>query len=92
MDSPLLLGALLAIALTVSYYSWHKERDRIELYYIWIYGVGILALLWQSIASIFLHLSGSVQSINHYFLFAFWLAEAVAWLSLTVQYYMRKRR
>ena len=92
MDSPLLFVALLAVGLAISYYSWRKERDRLELYYTWMSGAGILAIVWQQVASIILHLSGSIQSINHYFLFAFWLAEAVVWLSLTVKYYIRKRR
>jgi hypothetical protein len=55
-------------------------------------GAGLLAIVWQQVASIVLHLSGNVQTINHYFLFAFWLAEAIAWLSITVNYYVRKRR
>jgi len=92
LDNSLLYTALLFIGLMISYYSWHKERDRVDLYYVWICGVGLLAIAWQNVANIFLRLSGPLQSINHYFLFAFWLAEAVVWLSLTVRYYMRKRR
>jgi len=92
MFEPTIEILILFGACVFSYYVWLTEKDRFELYYAWVYGAGVLALLWQTIASIFLHLSGSAQSINHYFLFTFWLAEALVWLSLTIKYYMRKRR
>jgi len=81
MESSLLYIALLLVALGISYYSWHKEHDRKDLYYIWIYGVGILAIAWQTAALDPHHLFGLV-----------WLAEAVAWVVVTIKYYRKKRR
>ncbi len=91
MDNSLLYVVLLFIALIISYYSWRKERDRIDLYYMWIYSAGVLALVWQAIMANLLQPSGSAALINKYFLFAFWLAEAITWVVVTIKYYQKKR-
>jgi hypothetical protein len=91
MDDLSLFVVLLFIALIVGYVSAGKERDRLELCAILIYGVGILGLFWQNFAVNVLRLSGDSVFLTKYALPVLWLTEAIIWIALAVRYCQNKR-
>jgi hypothetical protein len=82
---------LLLVAFLISYYVWQKEKNNYELYYLRLYGAGVLALIWEHVAKDVVHLSGAAELINRYFILLFWLAAGIVWVSLTIKSSINKK-
>jgi len=57
---------ILLIVFVFNYYVWLTEKQKIDLYYVWLFGSSTLIFAWALVATNLLHLSGEIGLINLY--------------------------
>lgn len=83
---------MLLVVLVGSFYLWRQRKDRFELYFVALSGIGIIILIWEFFGASTFRLSGEIETINNFILSILLAAVAVGGVFLEMKYRESNRK